>query len=201
MIYNMKKILVTAFDDFLYDKINSSKTFLNEIAESKNIFKHIFQVGYFKNDFIKLIKKSKPQKVIFFGMDVNAKFPKIETIARNEMIVLKNSIYRFVGTSYTYWLKWNNKSYKIKNSISKDLLTVVPISKNKPKKIKLKSKIPKFKEIKVSNDAENFVCNYSMWVVQNYINENNLNVDFYFIHLPPKLNKKQKKELLDFVTS
>lgn len=197
----MKKILITAFDDFLSDEINSSKTFLNDISGSENISKFIFQVGYFKKDFIKSIKKSKPQKVIFFGMDVNAKFPKIETVAKNEMIILKNSLYRFIWTSYVYWLKWNNKSYKIKKSISKDLLTVVPISKNKEKTMKLRGKIPMFKEIKVSKDAGNYVCNYSMWVVQNYIIENNLNIDFYFIHLPLKLNKKQKKELLDFVLS
>lgn len=195
----MNKTLVTAFGDFLENDVNSTEEFLKEMPESCNIIKHIFPVGYFKNDFIKTIKKHQPKRVIFLGMDINAKYPKLEIIAKNEMVTLKNPIYRFIGTIYSYWLKLNGKNLRIDKPISKDLMTVFPIAKNNHKQIKLRSKVPNFKEIKISKDAGNYVCNYSMWIAENYIRENNLNIDFYFIHLPSKLTKNQKNELLKFV--
>lgn len=195
----MGKTLVTAFGDFLNNDINSTQEFLKEIPENKNIIKHIFHVGYFKNEFIKPIKKHNPERIIFMGMDKKAKFPKFETIAKNEMITLKNQLYRRLVTMYTYWLKWNNKNLRIEKPINKDLLTVIPISKNKRKQIKVKTKPPNFKEIKISKDAGNYVCNYSIWIVEDYLRKNKINADFCFIHLPPKLTKNQKEELLKFI--
>jgi pyrrolidone-carboxylate peptidase len=195
----MGKTLVTAFGNFLYNNTNSTQEFLKEIPKNKNVIKHVFHVGYFKNDFIRPIKKYKPEKIIFMGMNGNIKSPRFETIAKNEMLTLKNPLYRSVGTIYIYWLKWNDKNLRIRKPINRDILTTIPISKHKPKQIKLKTKPSDFKEIDISKDAGNYVCNYSMWIVENYLRENRIKADFYFIHLPPKLTKSQKRTLLNFI--
>jgi pyrrolidone-carboxylate peptidase len=199
----MNKTLVTAFGDFLEYDFNSTKKFLNEIPDKNGLIKMILPVGYFKNEFVKPVKKYRPKRIIFLGMENSAKNPKFETIAKNEMKTLKNPFYRFVGTAYSYYLKWNNKNLRIKKSFSKKtlsrLLTVIPIQKDKPKQITLHSNPPKLKQIKISKYAGNYVCNYSMWVTENYIKEHNLPIEFFFIHIPPKLNKAQKQELFNFI--
>jgi len=195
----MKITLITAFGDFLQNDCNSSKEFLKEISESNNIHKVILPVGYFRNDFIKPIKKYSPNKLIFLGMDNSIKKPKFETIAKNRLVTLKNPLFRFFLMIYVCWLKLNNKNLRIKKEISKKLLIELPIERNKEQEICLHTIPPKLKEITISNDAGNFVCNYSMWVVENYIRHNKLDTDFYFIHLPLKLNNKQKQELIRFI--
>ena len=195
----MKKILVAGFGDFLDKDFNSSKIFLNIIPNSTNIIKHIFNVGYFKNDFIKSIKNNDLDKIIFFGMNTDISKSRFELIAKNEMITLKNPIYRFIGTVYSHWLKLFNKNLKISKQISEDKLIILPIYKNYSNEIKLKSKVSKFKNLDISKNAENYVCNYSMYVVENYLRDNNLDIEFYFIHLPPKLSRVQEEDLLEFI--
>jgi pyrrolidone-carboxylate peptidase len=195
----MKTTLVIAFGNFLENDFNSSKEFLNEIPLENRFIKKVLPVGYFKSEFIKPIKKYQPDKIIFLGMHKSRKIPNFEVVAKNHRITLKNSFYRFIITIYSYYLKWNNKNLQINKPISKEKLIVIPIQKNKPSKITLHSKPPTFKEIGISKESGNYVCNYSMWVVENYIKSHNLNIEFFFIHLPPKLTQAQKKELLKFI--
>jgi len=195
----MKITLVTAFSDFLGHDFNSTEEFLKQIPDEKGIIKQILPVGYFKNDFIKPIEKYKPHRIVFLGMHDSRKIPKFEVVAKNQKVTLKNSFHRYFLTVYSRYLKWNNKNLRVNKTIPKEKLTLIPIQKNKPRQISLNSKPPKLKHIEISNDAGAYVCNYSMWVVENYIKNNNLTVEFFFIHLPPKLTKIQKKELLKFI--
>ena len=195
----MKTTLVAAFGNFLQCDINSSKEFLEELPDSKNITKFILPVGYFKNDFIKPIKKIKPERIILIGMDDYSKNLQFEIIAKNAKITFKNPIRRFITTLYSYWLRLNNKNFRTTKPIPKELLTIVPIEMNKPLEIKLHSKPPQIAGIKISKNAGNYICNYSMWVIENYLICNKQKTEFYFIHIPQKLNTKQKKNLMKFV--
>ena len=122
--------------------------------------------------------------------------PQFETIAKNRKITLKNSVYRFVITLYSYWLKWNGKNLKTKRSFPKDKLIERPIEKGEVNHIMLHTRVPVTKAIDTLKDAGNYVCNYAMWIVERSIAKN---IEFYFIHLPPKLNNIQERDLSKFI--
>lgn len=195
----MKKTIVTSFGDFLYHDRNSAEGFLKEIPDSINIHKQNLPVGYFKRDLIKPIKEYNPQRVIFLGMNTSIKNPQFEIVTTNNKITLKNPVYRFFVYIYSYWLKWNNKNLRVKKPIPKDKLIEIPIERNNIKEIMLHTKPPKLKGIGTSKNAGNYVCNYSMWIVENYIRKNSRDIDFYFIHLPSKISEKHKQQLLKFI--
>ncbi len=195
----MKKTLITGFGSFLQYETNSSKEFINNIPNNKNLIKHIFPVGYFKNEFTKVIKKYKPQRIIALGLNEDISKPKFETVVNNQKITLKKPLMRFIANTYSFWLKLNKKNLRIKKPIPESDLIVLPINKHEKSKIIFQDKIPKFKEITISKDPGYFVCNYAMWVIKEYIRKHKLNISFYFIHLPSKLTKAQTKELEEFV--
>lgn len=194
----MKITLVMAFGEFLHFNFNSAKEFLEKLPESPQLIKKILPVGYFKHDILKPIKEYKPERIIILGMNEDIKAPRFEMVAKNLRVVLKNPFYRFFASIYGYWLKWNGQNIKIKNPISKEKLTELPIDKNAINEIQLHTKIPRVEGIGISRDAGNYVCNYAMWVVEKFIPEN---IAFYFVHLPPKLEDNHEEELSKFILS
>ncbi|MBU0461629.1 MAG: hypothetical protein KJ574_03515 [Nanoarchaeota archaeon] len=137
------RTLLVGFTSFLDKDINSTEQFLKEIPSSPELIKELFPVGYFKRDFIRIIKKHHPDRIIVLGMADNIKDMKIETVAKNECLTLKNPVYRFVVTLYSYWLKWQGKNLKIKKPLSKKMLCTVAIDKKAPHKLKLRNTPPK----------------------------------------------------------
>lgn len=197
-----KKILIAAFSDFLDNDFNSAENLLKKIPSEENIIKQIILVGYFKKNFLKKIKKSQPEKIVFLGMHTERKIPMFETVSINHKITLKNGFLRFLLDGYVNLLKLFNKNLRVKKSPSKDILKLVPIEKKyHQKKLKLQTKPPKLEQIGISENAGYFVCNYSMWVVERFLREKNISSKFYFIHIPPKINKLQEEELIKFIKS
>jgi pyrrolidone-carboxylate peptidase len=191
--------LVTGFGSFLTEDKNSTEEIISQLPKKEYIVKKILPVGYFKKDILKHIKKYKPTKIVFLGMHPTRKNPMFEIIAKNEQITLKNKLYRFIVKMYSFYLKWNKKNLRIEKPISKEKLTIIPIQKNKKKKIILKTNPPENKTIGISENAGNYVCNYAIWIVENYVQKNNLDTKFYFIHIPKKLTTLQKEEVKKFI--
>ena len=197
----MKKTLLGYFGPFFNYKFNSSKDFVLDVEESKNLTKKEFSVGYFKKEFLNKIKGDY-ERIILLGMNGYIKEPQFETIARNQIIKLKNPIFRFFGDIYFYILKLIglNPKTKIKEKtlikLYKKYFKEFPIEKNS-EDIKLKTKVPKI--FRTSKDAGGYACNYIMWVIEKYLRENHLKTKFYFIHLPKKLEEQDKNKLEKFI--
>lgn len=194
----MTKIVVAGFGKYLNFKHNSCIDILSEIKKP-DIIKIILPVGYFKNDFIKPLKRYTPEKYVCLGM-WNGKYSKIETIAKNEMITLKNPIARFFVQSYTYILKSFNTNLTIKKPMPKKYQKILSIEKNEPNIIKLRNQPPRsIKGLKISTNPGNFICNYMIWNVEKYLQRNNLKTKFYFIHIPEILSTKERKKILNLI--
>jgi pyrrolidone-carboxylate peptidase len=193
------KVVVGAFGDFLQFDTNSSEKLLDKIPASANLAKVILPVGYFSGDFIRPLRKH-PSAYVILGM-WQGKYCRFETVARNEMIVLKSPLQRCAVTAYSRMLKLFGRNFRVKGDIEKERLTTMPIRKGGVSKIKLGTKPPKISDIRASEDADNFVCNYAAWVVENYIRDKKLGTKFYFIHVPSKYTKKQETAVLSFVES
>ena len=187
--------LVLYFDEFLTHNFNSAKDFALSLPKKENLIIKKVPVTYFKHDYINPIKKYKPKTIFMFGMDDMRANPHLETRAKNKMIILKNPFLNFLANSYVFLLKLFKKNLKTKTLPKKDMLKLVPINKEDKEFIKLKSKLD-LKTIKKSTEPHYFTCNFAMWSIQKYIDKNNLNINFYFIHTPLKgLTKNQQKEL------
>lgn len=197
----MKRTLVGCFGDFLTADENSSKKFVDSLPSNKQLSKVVLPVGYFRRAFLKPIKKYKPQRVIYFGMHENRAQPMFETVAKNQMVTLKKPLVRFAVNVYSHLLRLKRKNLRIKKQPSKDMLTILPISKSKERAITLHTKPPKISQIPVSKDAGYFVCNYQLWVVETFLRRHARAVEFYFIHVPAKLSASQKQALKEFVFS
>ena len=50
-----------------------------------------------------------------------------------------------------------------------------------------------------STDAGNFVCNYALWVAQNYVNKKKLNTKIHMIHVPANLKKKDTAAVEEYL--
>ncbi|MFT4283057.1 MAG: hypothetical protein ACMXX6_01385 [Candidatus Woesearchaeota archaeon] len=187
--------LVLYYDEFLFYDFNTAKDFALSISKKQNLIVKSVPVTYFKSDYLKHIKKHKPKKIFMLGMDDARKNAHIETRANNKLITLKNPFLRFLLNIYVYVLKLFGKNLKMKKSPKKDLLTLKKIEENKPDYKYLKHSL-NLKTIKKSNNAHHFACNFAIYQIQKYLDENNLDTKFYFIHIPLNgLSKKQQNEL------
>lgn len=192
--------LVTAFGPHLYFDNNSSQDLLNSLP-NKGLIKKILPVNYFKRSILRPVKKYKPDVLICLGLDENKKIPVFETVAKNEMITIKNPFFRFLVKIYSRFLWLFSRNIRIKNQPHKNKLTILKINKKHKSKIKLHTKVPKLEGIGISKDAGYFVCNYTIWIIEEYLQKNNINCNFYYIHIPQNPTTTQKKIIKDFILS
>ena len=190
--------LVTAFGPHLYFDKNSSQELLNSLP-NKGLIKKILPVNYFKRAILRPIKKYNPETLICLGADENKKFPVFETVAKNEMVTIKNPFVRFLAIIYSHFLWLFGENLHIKKQPRKDQLTILKIDKKHKSKIRLHTKVPKLEGIGVSKDAGYFVCNYTIWVIEDYLQRNNIECNFYYIHIPQNPTTTQKKIIKDFI--
>lgn len=65
---------------------------------------------------------------------------------------------------------------------------------NLPDRLSVSLKIKPSKNLRVSYDAGKYVCNYSMFIVQNWANKNNS--QFAFIHIPKNYNLSRATKII-----
>ncbi|MCP4522753.1 MAG: hypothetical protein GY828_00880 [Candidatus Gracilibacteria bacterium] len=195
----MKKVLLCYFGNFLCYDFNSSKIFVEESIESERIDKVELGVFYHKGNILREITKKKYDKIVIFGMRGDIKKPSFEQYAKNEMKHIRNPIYRFICNIYLYYLNIRKVNFTSKKQISEKFFKIFQIEKSKEKIIKLRSECPVISGLDISQDAGNYVCNYTMWVVEKFLKKYQKDTEFYFIHLPYSIKSQDKKKLQQFI--
>jgi pyrrolidone-carboxylate peptidase len=187
-------VIIAGFGDFLWHGRNSSEIILKKIPDQKDITKCILPVGYFKNDFIKPLKKNSVSKYVVLGM-WEGTYPKLETKGKNQHITLKNPLLRTGASAYSHILKQFGKNLRIKEPLDDKQLITKTIDKKGPKFV-LTTKIRKNPGIKISYDAGNYVCNYAIYTIARYLKKSKSETEFYFLHIPEKCTSLQEKAVL-----
>lgn len=194
------RVAIAAFKDYLWYDVNSAEQLLKKIhaPPSTNLFKALLPVGYFKGTILKPLKKHKPDVYIILGM-WNGKYVKIESMVNNKMLILKNPFIQFAVTVYGNILRLFGRSIRTKKFIPEEELKRIPINASGPTSFLLSTQPTRIGSIRLSKDAGDFVCNYALWVVEEYLRKNKLKTEFYFLHLPEYLTKQQEQMVLSFI--
>jgi len=182
----MKKFLISAFDPFGGEKINSSLEILNLLPEKtgeKTIKKVVLPTMFFKSfDVLKEeIEKENPDVVICLGQAGGRKEINLERIAVNIMDaeIPDNQNYKADGVF-------------IKEEGPAAYFTNLPVKK-------IKDEVQNVIPIKISNNAGTFVCNYILYSLLDYIYNSNKKIMGGFVHLPYlKKQAEDKKNITGF---
>lgn len=178
----LKRILITGFEPFGDDKMNSSEIVLENLPyfDFVEIHKELLPVSFSRSvrTVINLLNDIKPDIVISLGQARNRNSVDIERIAINidDCRNPDNDGVLFKDT-------------KIIENGPDALFSTLPVRSLSDAVLACNV------QSKVSNSAGTFVCNHLLYSILYYIKDNNLPVKAGFIHLP--CLAEQKKDNLD----
>lgn len=174
------KVIVSGFDPFDKLKINPSMELVKsfESFEDFQLYPLVLPTVYGEssNILIKKIEEIKPDLVLSFGVASKSKKVAIERFALN---------IDDAGCKDNREIK--KEGFPITQEGPQAYLSGLPLTDilRNLRRHKIKSRI--------SNFAGTFVCNNLMYSILHYINENNLNIKFGFIHIPKMARGKKSK--------
>lgn len=155
------KILIYGFGPYKEWKDNFSVKTIKKIKR-KNLIKIIFPVELKKKVYLDKIKRFKPDVILGIGQDPRPRSNKIR-IERKARNVWRHT-----------------KKEKVKK-----------ISKNKPSYYFVNLKLKKAKEAWLCYNASDYACNFSMYVMMEFIKTKNKNIRYAFFHIPRNYNLKK----------
>ncbi len=177
-----KRILITGFEPFGNNKMNSSEIVLKNLPDFNfvELYKELLPVSFSRSvkTVIQLLNDIKPDIVIFLGQAGSRNSVDIERIAINidDCRNPDNDGVMFKDT-------------KIIENGPDALFSTLPVRSLSDAVLACNV------QSKVSNSAGTFVCNHLLYSILYYIKDNNLPVKAGFIHLP--CLAEQKKDNLD----
>jgi pyroglutamyl-peptidase len=150
------RILVYGFGPYRRFKNNITKEIVRKLPASRNLKKIIFPVRFHKRQFINAVKRRRPDIVLGLGQCSTGRMLRIERRAINKKRNTKNEKPHAIARGGSKWL---------------------------PTSLKLE-KSPWDKQAKMSYDAGDYVCNFSMYVILDYLRRCRPKTRFGFIHVP-----------------
>jgi pyroglutamyl-peptidase len=148
------RLLVYGFGPYKQFEKNITQTIVKKLPRSANLKKIVFPVRFNKAQFIAAIRKNNPGVILGLGQCSTGTKLRIERRAVN--------------------LKRNKKEEKGR-----------AIRRGGPKALRTTLKLRRLGEAaKPSLSAGDYVCNYSMYVMIDYLNRRKKNVRYGFIHIP-----------------
>ncbi|HEX9443378.1 MAG TPA: hypothetical protein VGA73_04625, partial [Candidatus Binatia bacterium] len=144
-------------------KSNITRRIVSELPRSANLKKIVFPVRFREKQFTDAIKKHRPDVVLGLGQCSTGTKLRIERRAVNR--------------------RRNNKEEKGR-----------AITRGAPNALAATLRLHKSdfgKEAKISRDAGDYVCNFSMYVVLDYLRRHRRDARFGFVHVPHDYDRKR----------
>jgi pyroglutamyl-peptidase len=157
------RVMIYGFGPYGQFKDNITQQIVRELPASRNLKKIVFPVRFDKKQFTDAVKKHRPDLVLGLGQCSRGRLLRIERRAVN--------------------LRRNNKSRKGR-----------AIVRGRPKMLASSLRLAALnfgKRTKVSRNAGDYVCNFSMYVILNYLRRHRPDARFGFIHVPHDYDRKR----------
>jgi len=150
------RVLVYGFGPYQRFKDNITQEIVGKLPASRNLKKIVFPVRFDKKQFTTAIKKYRSDIVLGLGQCSGGKLLRVERRAVNK--------------------KRNHKKESVRAIVRGGARTL-------PTSLKL-DKSALGERAKISYDAGDYVCNFSMYVILDYLERHHLSTRFGFIHVP-----------------
>ena len=157
------RLLVYGFGPYKQFGDNITQDIVGELPVSRSLKKIVFPVRFDKRQFTDAVKKYRPDVVLGLGQCSRGRLLRIERRAVNQ--------------------RRNHKKEKAR-----------PIVRGGPKGLAVTLRLDRLvlsKRTKTSYDAGDYVCNFSMYVILDYVKRQRLPARFGFIHIPHRYDPKR----------
>jgi pyroglutamyl-peptidase len=150
------RVLVYGFGPYKQFKDNVTSRIVKKLRASRTLKKIVFPVKFDKKQFIDAVKKHRPDVVLGLGQCSKGSWMRIERRAINKKRSYKKEKPRAIARGGAKWLPANLRPEKSASA----------------------------GRTKISYDAGDYVCNFSMYVVLDYLRRHRRETRFGFIHVP-----------------
>lgn len=157
------RVLLYGFGPYGQFKGNITRQIVSKIPSSRNLKKIVFPVRFHKKQFTDVVNKHRPDFILGLGQCSSGKLPRIERRALN--------------------LRRNGKREKGRAIVPGGPETLA--STLKLEELRLG------KRTKTSRNAGDYVCNFSMYVILDYLRRRRWNARFGFVHVPHDYNAER----------
>ena len=157
------RILIYGFGAYRQFKQNITQQVLGKLRRSAGLKKIVFPVRFDRRQFTSAVKQYRPDVVLGLGQCSRGRLMRIERRAINR--------------------KRNNGKGRAR-----------PIVRGGPRRLPTTLKLETLglgKSAKVSRDAGDYVCNFSMYIMLNYLRRCRPDARFGFIHIPRDFNPER----------
>jgi pyroglutamyl-peptidase len=157
------RVMIYGFGPYRQFKDNITQQIVRELPVSRNLKKIVFPVRFDKKQFTDAVKKHRPDLVLGLGQCSRGRLLRIERRAVNK--------------------RRDNTKQK-----------PCPIVRGGPKWLQTHLRQEKSalgREAKLSSDAGDYVCNFSMYVILDYLRRHRPDARFGFIHVPYDYDPKR----------
>ncbi|OGQ82353.1 MAG: hypothetical protein A3F90_05580 [Deltaproteobacteria bacterium RIFCSPLOWO2_12_FULL_60_19] len=156
------RVLVYGFGPYKQLEDNITQRVVRQLPRSRNIKKIVFPVRFDKKQFTSVVKRFRPDVILGLGQCSRGRRLRVEQRAANK--------------------KRNDKQERAR-----------PIVRGGPRWLPTTLMLGKSslgKRAKISHDAGDYVCNFSMYVILDYLKHHDPAARFGFIHIPHGHNLK-----------
>ncbi|MGH7769738.1 MAG: hypothetical protein ACREQP_20000 [Candidatus Binatia bacterium] len=163
------RVLVYGFEPYRQFQKNITQQIVRKLPASRSLKKVIFRVRFDKKQFTDAVKKHRPDIVFGLGQCSSGRLLRIERRAVNK--------------------RRNHKQEKPRS-----------ILRAAPKSIPITLQLEKSaigERAKISYDAGDYVCNFSMYVILDYLWRNSPDTRFGFIHVPRDYDSKRAAKFVE----
>jgi pyrrolidone-carboxylate peptidase len=163
------RVFVYGFGQYRNFKDNITQHVVRKLPASRNLKKVVFSVRFDERQFIAALRKHRPDVVLGLGQCSTGRMLRIERRAINKKRNTKNE-----------------KPHAITRGGSKWLSTSLKLEKSSWDK-----------QAKMSYDAGDYVCNFSMYVILDYLRRHSPKACFGFIHIPHDYDPKRAAKFVE----
>lgn len=156
------RVLIYGFGPYKQFEDNITRRIVRNLPSSHNLKKIVFPVRFDKKQFTDAVKKHRPDFVLGLGQCSRGRLLRIERKAMNKRREQKKEKARSILRGGPRWL---------------------------PTTLRLE-KLALGKQTKISHNAGDYVCNFSMYVMLDYLQRHRSETGFGFIHVPYRYNLK-----------
>ena len=157
------RLLIYGFGPYKQFEKNITQAIVRKLPSSPNLQKIVFPVRFDKKQFTDAVKKHRPDLVLGLGQCSRGRLLRIERRAVNKRREQKKEKARSILRGGPRWL---------------------------PTTLRLE-KLVRGKQTKISHNAGDYVCNFSMYVILDYLRRHRPDARFGFVHVPHDFDPKR----------
>jgi pyrrolidone-carboxylate peptidase len=156
------RVLIYGFGPYKQFKTNITQQILRKLSSSRNLKKIVFPVRFDKKQFANAVKRYRPDFVLGLGQCSTGRLLRIEQRAANR--------------------RRNDRKEKAR-----------PIVRGQLQRLATTLRLNELglKQTKISVDAGDYVCNFSMYVILNYLRRHRPDARFGLVHVPHDYDSKK----------